>query len=83
MRNITITVDDETAQRAREYAAAHNTSLSRLVAELLTEKLRLDDAYEQAYRHWRSLDRGGESLSNGEPYPSRESLYDRPGLRRR
>lgn len=83
MRNITITIDDETARLAREYAATHNTSLSRLVADLLTQRLRLDDEYERAYRSWRSLQRDGERLSDGEPYPSRESLYDRPGLRRR
>jgi plasmid stability protein len=35
MRNITLSVDDDVYHRARVFAAKHDTSLSRLVAEIL------------------------------------------------
>jgi hypothetical protein len=35
MKNITVSVNDETYRRARRKAAEHNTSVSQLVAEYL------------------------------------------------
>ncbi|WP_158816185.1 DUF6364 family protein [Methylocapsa sp. S129] len=37
MKNITVTLDDETYRRARIHAAAHDTSVSALVKEFLVE----------------------------------------------
>ena len=45
MRNLTITVEDQALEWARIEAAKRNTSVSRLVGELLAEKMRHDDAY--------------------------------------
>ena len=50
MKNVTITVDDMVLEWARIEAAKRNTSVSRLVGEMLAEKMRHDDAYEQAMR---------------------------------
>ena len=50
MKNVTVTMEDSVADWARMEAARRNTSVSRLVGELLAEKMRHDDAYERAMR---------------------------------
>jgi hypothetical protein len=40
MKNVTITLDEEVARWARICVAKQDTSLSRLVGELLREKMR-------------------------------------------
>ncbi|MFZ2989388.1 CopG family transcriptional regulator [Ideonella sp.] len=50
MKNVTVTMDDSVADWARLEAARRNTSVSRLVGEMLAEKMRHDDAYERAMR---------------------------------
>ena len=79
MKNVTITLDEETEARARLRAAERRMSLSRFVGELLREHLRHARAYEAAYRAWRSE----KPLKLKGAYPAREDLYDRPVLRRR
>ncbi len=82
MRNITISLDDETAAWARRLAAERDTSVSRLVADLLAEKRRSGEAYQAAKRQF--FARTLRPLSRpGDRYPTREELYDRPVLRRR
>ena len=39
MKNVTITLDEEVARWARIIAAEQNTSVSRLVGEMLREKM--------------------------------------------
>jgi hypothetical protein len=73
MKNVTITMDDQVAEWARLEAARRNTSVSRLVGEMLAEKMRHDDAYERALRDW--LDRDVAFASDGRPYPKRADLY--------
>lgn len=73
MKNVTITMDDSVAEWARLEAARRNTSVSRLVGEMLAEKMRHDDAYERAMREW--LDRDVTFRSDGRPYPKREQIY--------
>ncbi len=50
MKNVTVTMEDSVADWARIEAARRNTSVSRLVGEMLAEKMRHDDAYERAMR---------------------------------
>jgi hypothetical protein len=78
MKNVTVTMDDGVADWARIEAARRNTSVSRLVGEMLAEKMRHDDAYERAMNEWLSRDRTWKS--DGRAHPKREDLYDR-GLR--
>ena len=73
MKNVTITMDDSVADWARMEAARRNTSVSRLVGELVTEKMRHDDAYERAMNDW--LNRQRSWTSDGTPYPKREEIY--------
>ena len=48
MKNVTITVEDATLEWVRIEAAKRNTSVSRLVGEMLTDKMQHDDAYTRA-----------------------------------
>lgn len=72
MKNITVTMDDPVADWARMEAARRQTSVSRLLGELLAEKMRLDDAYERALQEW--LQRGHGWRSDGSAYPTRADL---------
>jgi len=73
MKNVTITMDDSVADWARMEAARRNTSVSKLVGELVAEKMRHDDAYERAMNDW--LNRQRSWTSDGTPYPKREEIY--------
>jgi hypothetical protein len=48
MKNVTITLDDDTATWARIWAARHNTSVSRLLGQLLAERMEQESGYEAA-----------------------------------
>ena len=74
MKNVTVTMEDSVADWARIEAARRNTSVSRLVGEMLAEKMRRDDAYERAMRE--ALDFKSFGSSSG-PYFTRDEIYDR------
>jgi hypothetical protein len=48
MKNVTVTMEDSVADWARMEAARRNTSVSRLIGEMLAEKMRRTDRYERA-----------------------------------
>jgi hypothetical protein len=79
MRNVTITLDEETAHWARVEAAHRDMSVSRLIGELLREHMRAQATYEDAMRRY--LARGPVMLKDTGRYPAREELHDRAGLR--
>lgn len=82
MKNITITLDEETAAWARIHAAERNMSLSRYVGEVLRERMRHSREYDEAMK--RFLAQKPVKLKRpGDRYLSREEANDRPGLRRR
>ncbi|GMU69195.1 MAG: hypothetical protein AMXMBFR37_15270 [Steroidobacteraceae bacterium] len=83
MRNITISLNDETAAWARRLAGERNTSVSALVTELLEDKRRSSEAYQAAKRDFFSRTPTHPLSNPGDRYPTREELYDRPVLRRR
>lgn len=76
MRNVTITLDDETARWARLEAARRDTSVSRFVGELLRRQM-LDAAeYARARRSFGR--RAAGPLSGAEsPYPTRDEIHAR------
>ncbi|MGD9868641.1 MAG: hypothetical protein AB7U38_11640 [Hyphomicrobiales bacterium] len=80
MKNVTITLDEKVARWARVKAAELDKSLSRFIAELLTETMQHEAAYEQAMRSY--LSAAPRSISTSAKYPKRDELYDRPVLRR-
>ena len=78
MPNMTITAEEDVLRWARVKAAAENTSVARLVGDLLKERMRAEHGYPAAKR--RFLGVKPRILSSG-PYPSRDELHDRSGLR--
>jgi hypothetical protein len=78
LKNVTITLDETVARWARLEAARENTSVSRFVGDLLAERMRHAQAYD-AVEHYLSVK--PRAISNGKPYPRREELHDRTGLR--
>lgn len=80
MKNITITLDEKTAAWARIYAAKHGKSVSRLVGEMLHERMRELRDYDEAMRLSLSRKPFEFEWIDGRK-PSREELHDRPRLR--
>ena len=80
MKNVTITLDEKTAEGARVYAAQHNMSVSRMLGEMLRQRMGREREYEEAMRLYLSKP-PMKIKSKGERYPKREELYDRGRLR--
>jgi hypothetical protein len=80
VKNVTITVDEEVARWARVEAARRETSVSRLVGEMLAEKMRAETAYEISREAFFAIPPVRLSQP-GDRYPRREELHDRAGLR--
>lgn len=86
MPNLTITTDEETLRWARIEAAKQNTSVSKLVGEMLAEQRKKQDVYDRAMEEF--LSRPPWSLPDEPPrpdgrrWPTREEIYDRPVLKR-
>jgi hypothetical protein len=84
-RNVTIALDEDLAKWARVRAAQCDKSLSQFLAETLEKDMEAE-MEAQRERARRGLERflsiGPWPLSKpGDRYPTREELYDRPGLR--
>jgi len=78
LRNVTVTLEEKVARWARIEAARQDTSVSRLLAELLRQRMREQDSYEQSMR--RALARKPFPATDGK-YPKREEIYDRARVR--
>lgn len=82
MRNVTISLDEDLARKARVAAAEHDMSLSKFVAELLRKEVdTASGAYEAAKREFLSTP-AYIVRQPGEALPTREEVHDRPVLRR-
>ena len=80
MRNVTVTLDEETALWARLEAARRDVSVSSLIRELLTDHMGAQVSYEGSKQRY--LARGSSTLSSkGGRYPERAELHDRARLR--
>jgi len=75
MKNMTIVLDEEAARWARVWAAEHDTSVSRMVGNLLRERMREEDDYGRAMKSYGS--RSAAKLKDRNGYPSREALHER------
>ena len=80
MKNITITLDERTAAWVRIYAAQHGKSVSRLLGEILQERMREVRDYNDAMRRYLSKKPFKFHWADGSP-PTRDELYDRANLR--
>ena len=80
MKNVTITVDEEVARWARVRAAERETSVSRLVGEMLREEMLGEERYRAAREQFFSV-RPRPLRRAGRPLPTRDELHDRERLR--
>ena len=80
LKNVTITLDEKTAAWLRVFAAQRNKSVSRVVGEVLQERMREQRDYSDAMRRFLSRKPFKFEYANGRR-PTREELYERPGLR--
>lgn len=80
IRNVTVTLDEETARWARLEAARQDTSVSKLLGRLLRESMHEQASYDAAMASYRQ--RGPQPMKGrGQRYPAREGVHDRAGLR--
>ena len=79
MKNITITLDERTASWARVYAAERGKSISRLLGEILQERMREVRDYDDARRRY--LAKKPFKFQWVGSRPTRDELYDRANLR--
>ena len=78
LRNITITLEESIARWARMEAARRDTSISRLLAGILKERMLEEDVYQAAMG--RALKRKPFLKTHGR-YLSREEVHDRARIR--
>ena len=76
MRNVTISLDEETALWARVEAACHDMSVSRFVGQVLREKMTSSEDFERAQRSY--LSRGARRMGSGDgSLPGRDEIHRR------
>ena len=76
MKNITVSLDDETYRRARVVAAQRDTSVSALVKRFLLELASSESEFERLKRLEREARERVTDFSASENLP-RDRLYDR------
>ncbi len=80
MKNVTITLDPEVARWARMRAAELDTSVSRMLGDMLRDAMHRESEYEKARASF--LARQPVAMSAGTmQYPTRQELHDRASLR--
>lgn len=80
MKNITVTLDEETAAWARIHAAERGKSVSRLLGEILQERMRDVREYNDAMRRYLAKKPIKFQWRDGKR-PMRDELHDRTNLR--
>jgi plasmid stability protein len=80
MKNITITLDEQTAAWLRVHAAKRGASVSRFVGDVLNERMREGRDYDEAMRHFLTQKPREFEWADGRR-PTREEIHDRTGAR--
>lgn len=80
LRNVTVTLDEDTALWARLEAARRDTSVSRLLGEILRERMVHEDEYASAQARYLGQV-AGIHRPPGRRLPTRDEIHDRHGLR--
>jgi len=80
LRNVTVTMDEETARWARIEAAKRDLSLARFLGEILHERMVGQDAYATAKGRYFAQEPRVHRRS-GQALPARDELHDRSSLR--
>jgi hypothetical protein len=74
LKNVTVTVEEETLKWARRQAAEKGTSVSKLVGQMMEREMRNGDSYWKAYEEWKKLK---PVRTRGVLPIRREDTYDR------
>jgi hypothetical protein len=80
MRNVTITLEESVADWSRVWAASHQTSVSRMLGDLLAQKMAEEEGYNAAMEGYLATPAsplGATTSTLERPYPSRESSHER------
>lgn len=80
MKNVTVTLAEEAAHWARIEAAKHGTSVSRMLGDMLRERMIREQGYAAASRDFFAV-APRQLRAEDEALPDREDLHDRAGLR--
>jgi hypothetical protein len=80
LKNVTVTLDEETVRWARIEAAKRETSVSRLIGQMLAEERERSEAYEIARSRYLSQ-KPRLHRRPGQALPSRDELHERNRLR--
>lgn len=80
LKNVTVTLEPETARWARVEAARRNTSLSRMLGEMLRREMEGDAAYDDAMKRYLGQ-AAGHHPPRGGRHPARDELHEREDLR--
>ena len=78
LKNVTVTLEKDVARWARLEAARRETSVSRLLGEILKQRMLEEAGYDSAMR--RALARKPFLKGDGR-YMSREEAHERSGVR--
>ena len=77
LKNVTIALDEETARWVRVEAAKRDSSVSKLLGEILRVEMRREAQYKAARRTYLAQE-PGVHRSASQPLPFREDLHARP-----
>jgi len=80
LKNVTVTLDEETARWARIEAAKRDTSVSRLIGSMLRSRMDQETEYEAARARYFSQE-PGILRDPGQKLPTRDELHERDRLR--
>ena len=79
VKNVTVTLDEETARWARVEAARRDISVSALLRDVLERAKAAHESYPEAMRRYQS--RQPVRLKSRGRYPARDELHERDRLR--
>ncbi len=74
MKNVTITLEDDVAKWARVLAAENNTSVSKLLGNVLKKEMTQEEGYKLAMQQYLSTP-PAPLKESADSYPDRDSLY--------
>ncbi len=75
MKNITIKLEDDVAHWTKVWAAENNTSVSRILGDLLKQMKKDKTGYAKAMQQFLNVD--AQELKSSGTYPSRDELHER------
>lgn len=76
MKNITVSLNDEVAHWARVWAAEHESSVSRMLGDMLKQRMREKEGYNAAMQEFLSVE-PRRLRRNGERFPTRDEIHER------